>query len=81
MNKSDTSPAARKVLIDLWRKMPPEVKFRRVFEAYEFGKMLAMAGLRDRHPDASEKRIWHLWAKQHLGGKLYEKVYGGLPDE
>jgi hypothetical protein len=81
MNKSDTSPAARKVLIDLWRKMPPEVKFRRVFEAYEFGKMLAMAGLRDRHPDASEERIWHLWAKQHLGGKLYEKVYGGLPDE
>ncbi len=81
MNEPETSPDARQVLIDVLGKMPPEEKFRRVFDAYEFGKMLAMAGLRDRYPDASEKKIWYLWAKQHLGEELYEKVYGSVPDE
>ncbi len=81
MEKSDTSPEARQVLIDLYRKMPPEVKFRRVFEAYQTGKMLAMAGLRDLYPDASEKKIWYLWAKQHLGDELFKELYGAVPDE
>jgi len=48
MNMEDTSPEAQQVLIDLYRKMPPGEKFRRVFDAYETGKMLAMAGLRQR---------------------------------
>jgi hypothetical protein len=81
MEKSDTSPEARQVLISLYRKMPMEVKFRRVFEAYQTGKILAMAGLRDRYPDASEKKIWYLWAKQHLGDELFKEVYGAVPDE
>ncbi|MFH1716945.1 MAG: hypothetical protein ABIF19_06310, partial [Planctomycetota bacterium] len=69
-SKSDTSPEAQQVLIDLYRKMPPGEKFRRVFDAYETGKLLAMAGLRQRYPGASEKKIWYLWAKQHLGDDL-----------
>jgi hypothetical protein len=81
MEKSDTSPDARRVLIDLYRKMPPEIKFRRVFEAYQTGKMLAMAGLKDRYPEASEKKIWYLWAKQHLGDELFKEIYGAVPDE
>ena len=81
MNKNDTSPEAQQVLISLYRKMPPEVKFRRVFEAYQTGKMLAIAGLRQRHPNASEKKIWYLWAKQHLGNELFDKVYGAILDE
>jgi len=48
MNKSDTSLEARKVLIELWRKMPPEVKFRRVFEAYEFGKRMTFGAMSRR---------------------------------
>ena len=71
MNMEDTSPEAKQVLIDLYRKMPPGEKFRRVFDAYETGKLLAMAGLRQRYPEASEKKIWYLWAKQHLGDDLH----------
>ena len=81
MNGEDTSPQAQAVLIDLYRNMPPEVKFRRVFEAYQTGKMLAMAGLRQRHPEAGEKKIWYLWAQQHLGDELFKEVYGAVPDE
>ena len=68
-------------MIDLYRKMPPAVKVRRIFSAYETGKILAMAGLRLLHPDASEKQIWYLWAKKHLGEKLFKQVYGALPNE
>lgn len=81
MEKNDTSPEAQKVLIDLYRQMPAEVKFRRVFDAYQTGKLLAIAGLRDRYPNASEKKIQHLWAKQHLGEKLFKEIYGAVPDE
>lgn len=81
MNSPDTSPQAQQVLIELYRKMPPDIKFKRIFEAYQTGKMLAMAGLRERYPDAGEKKIWYLWAKQHLGDDLFEKVYGEVPDE
>jgi len=81
MNEKDTSPEAREVLIDLYRKMPPAVKVRRIFSAYQTGKILAMTGLRLLHPDAGEKQIWYLWAKKHLGEKLFKQVYGALPNE
>ena len=81
MNEKDTSPDARQVLVDIYRQMPIPVKTMRIFEAYHTGKMLAMAGLRESHPQASEKQIWYLWAKQHLGEKLFNDVYGEVPDE
>ncbi|MCH7556444.1 MAG: hypothetical protein IIB56_03205 [Planctomycetes bacterium] len=81
MNEKDTSPDAQRVLVDIYRKMPANIKIRRIFEAYQTGKILAMAGLRESHPQASEKQIWYLWAKQHLGEKLFNEVYGALPDE
>ena len=81
MNKTDTSPEAQQVLNEIYRKMPITVKVKRIFEAYQTGKILAMAGLRDRYPQASEKKIWYLWAKQHLGEKLFNEVYREVPDE
>jgi hypothetical protein len=51
-------------------------KFELIFDTYEMGKQLAMAGLRLRHPDATEKELRRLWAQQHLGRDLFEEVYG-----
>jgi len=81
MNKTDTSPEAEQVLLDIYRKMPAAVKFERIFSAYQFGKMLAMAGLRDLYPNVTEKQIWLLWAKRHLGEKLFSEVYGNVFNE
>jgi len=81
MNKTDTSPEAEQVLLEIYREMPAAVKFERIFSAYQFGKMLAMAGLRDLYPNVTEEQIWLLWAKRHLGEKLFNEVYGGIPDE
>jgi hypothetical protein len=81
MNKTDTSPEAQHILNEIYQKMPVTTKVRLIFEAYQTGKMLAMAGLRDRYPQASEEKIWRLWAKQHLGEKLFSEAYGEVSDE
>jgi hypothetical protein len=73
---NDTSPEAQQVVYEIYRKMTPAEKLLRVFDAYQTGKLLAMAGIRMRNPDATEEQVWQLWAKQHLGEKLYNKVYG-----
>jgi hypothetical protein len=80
MNQTDTSPEARQVLLDIYRRMPIAVKFERIFSAYQTGKMLAMAGLKLLYPNATEKQIWFLWAKRHLGENLFNKVYGDVLD-
>jgi len=76
MNNSDTSPDARRVVCELYRGMTPARKGGLISQAYEFGRSLAMAGIRLRHPNVTDAEIRHIWAKQHLGDKLYEQAYG-----
>ena len=77
----DTTENARKLVVQLYRQMSVCEKATRIFEAYNTGKMLAMAGLRQLHPDATKEQIWRLWAKQHLGETLFDKAYGDSADE
>ena len=81
MYEKDTSPEARKVLIDRYRMMPTTVKGELIFDACRTGKMLAMAGIKRLHPNISETEVRQLWAKGHLGEKLFKDVYGALGDE
>lgn len=74
--KSDTTPEARRVLYELYRRMSPARKFQLLCDTYEMGKDLALAGLRMRYPEANKDQLWRLWARQHLGQELFEKVYG-----
>jgi len=81
MNLKDTSPEAQSVQIEIYRRMTVAEKTRRIFDAYNTGRVLAMAGLRERYPVASEKKIRQLWAQEHLGKELFQQVYGEMPDE
>jgi hypothetical protein len=74
--KSDTAPEARRVQYDLYRRMPLGRRLELVFDMYDTGQRLALAGLRMQHPDASEEELWRLWARRHLGEELFERVYG-----
>ena len=76
MKNSDTSPEARQVVWESYRRMSPARKFELICQAYRFGQTLAMAGIRLCCPDASDEQVWRIWAKRHLGEDLYEKVYG-----
>ncbi len=74
--KSDTPPEVLRVQYEIYRQMSPARKFQLIFDTYEMGRQLAMAGLRMRHPNATREELWRLWAQQHLGRELFQKVYG-----
>jgi hypothetical protein len=80
MSISDTTPKAREVQYDLYRRMSPARKIEMVFDACRTGRLLSMAGIRMQNPSASEDEVWHIWAKRHLGEELYKKVYGNRRD-
>ncbi len=74
--KNDTTPDALAVQYEIYRRMSPAKKLQLIFDMYEMGKHLAMAGIRMRNPDATEEQVWRIWARQHLGSELFETVYG-----
>ncbi len=77
----DTTPQARSVQHELYRKMSPADKLTLVFETYHTGKRLAMAGIKMRNPHANDEEIWQLWAREQLGTELYDMAYGALSCE
>jgi len=81
MNQKDTTKQANQVLLGICRGMSSSSKGNLIFDVYRTGRELAMAGLRESHPHATEKQIWYLWAKRHLGEKLFKDVYGDVLDE
>ena len=76
MRTRDTSKQASDMVTQLYRNMSPAKKWTLIGNAMQMGQQLAMAGLRQLHPNANKDEIWHLWAKQHLGEELYQAAYG-----
>ena len=72
----DTSPEAEQVLMDLLRKAPAWRKLEMVAELNRTVRMLAMSGLRERYPDATEPELRRHLADLLLGPELAEKAYG-----
>ncbi|MHC4237508.1 MAG: hypothetical protein ACYSOF_07890 [Planctomycetota bacterium] len=64
------------LITQLYREMSPVKKWKLLGDAIQMGRQLAMAGLRQLHPQANEDEIQCLWAKQYLGEELYKEVYG-----
>jgi len=81
MKNSDTSPEARRVVCELYRRMTPARKFELISQAYDFGRSIAMAGIRLRNPEATDEQARSIWARQHLGRELYEQAYGSKDNE
>jgi hypothetical protein len=76
MGITDTSRDARKTQYELYRQMTPARKLGLVFDAYRTGQLLSIAGIRMQYPSAGKNEVWNIWAKRHLGEKLYKKIYG-----
>ena len=81
MDNNDTSLESQEVLADIYRRMLPAENVRRIFSAYQTGRELCIAGLKLSHPQATEKQLWYLWARQHLGDNLFEEVYGAAKND
>lgn len=72
----DTSPEAERVLIELLRRMPAWRKLQMVDEMNRTVRMLALAGLRQRFPRASDAELHRHLADLLLGEELAARVYG-----
>jgi len=74
----DTSPEAEAVMLAIYRRMPPWRKLELVDDAIVTSRLLAMAGLRRRHPDESPARLRRRLLGLVLGEELATRVYGPL---
>jgi hypothetical protein len=83
MCPSDTSPEAWEVFLDIQRRMSPGEKIARAMEHSNFVRSLIKAGIRRRHPNATEEEVFLRFARQTLGNELFRRAYGDLlaPDE
>lgn len=77
----DTHPKAEAVLIRLLSEAPPWRKLEMVDQLNQAVKLLALTGLRQRYPDASEAQLHRRLASLLLGEDLACKAYGALPEE
>jgi hypothetical protein len=81
LGQSDTSPEAEKVLIDLYRRMPGWQKLQQVMDLNRTVNDLALADIRRRHPQATERELLLRLASRRLPPDTMRQVFGWDPDE
>jgi hypothetical protein len=64
---SDTSPEAEKVLIEVYRRMPPAQKWLQLGQMYDDARALHAAGVRLRNPGATARDVQADWLRVNLG--------------
>ena len=72
---SDTHPKMEQMQIELIRRMPSWKKFSVIDGLNETVKLMAIAGIKQRNPDATPKQVHRLLAELMLGKELARKVY------
>lgn len=72
---SDTSRQAEQIQVELWRRMSPLEKARAVSTICEAVQELSLAGIRLRHPDASDRECMLRLAALKLGTTLTLNAY------
>jgi hypothetical protein len=75
---ADTSPEIEEFQIQRLRQMPPWRKLALVGEMNRTVRTLALAGLRQRHPDDTPAQQQRRLADMILGPELASRVYGPL---
>lgn len=74
----DTTPDAEAVQIEIYRRMSARRKLELVEEENRTARELALAGLRQRHPDAGPEELFRRLMDLLLGEELAAQVYGPL---
>jgi hypothetical protein len=78
---ADTSPDIENMQIERLRQMPPWRKLALSCEMNQTVRALALAGLRQRHPDDTPAQRQRRLADLLLGPELAARVYGPLSEE
>ena len=77
----DTSREAEDFLFAAYRRMEPWEKMHLVCELTRAAKTVAMAGLRERHPRASERELELRLAVLRYGPELVKEAFGWVAPE
>jgi hypothetical protein len=77
----DTHPEIERLQIERLRQMPPWRKVALMAEMGQTVRALAMAGLRQRHPEDTPARRRRRLADLLLGPELAAKAYGPWSEE
>jgi hypothetical protein len=75
---SDTDPKVEALQIKLWRQASPTRKMNMLAQLNASVRILALAGLRSRYPNATEIELCRRLANLILGEELARKVYGEM---
>ena len=75
-NLSDTHPRMQQLYIQLMREATPAQKLRWVAEMNASVRLLMLAGLKRRFPQAGQAELQRRMADLLLGADLAERVYG-----
>lgn len=75
---SDTDPKIEQMQIELWRQASPTRKMHMLAQLNASVRILALAGLRSRYPNATETELRRRLADLLLGEELARKVYGEI---
>lgn len=78
---NDTHPKIEEMLIERYRTMSDTEKWQRMTELCQFAEMMALADVRERYPDATERECFLRVASRRLSADLMRKVYNWDPDE
>ncbi|MBI3447414.1 MAG: hypothetical protein HY049_00630 [Acidobacteria bacterium] len=71
----DTSAEAERIQLELWRQMSPAEKLHLVSEISRAADTMCLAGIRMRHPEASDREIFLRFAIIRLGAELAGRAY------
>ncbi len=77
---SDTDPKMEALQIRLLRATPAWRKLEMLAQLNASARLLALSGLRRRHPKAGEKELRRRLADLLLGEELARKVYGEIEE-
>lgn len=73
---ADVTPEIEAIVVDGWRRMSPAEKVRQVRELTRTTRRFALAGLRDRHPNASDEELRRRLAAFWLDREMMVRVFG-----
>ena len=73
---NDTHPQIEALQIQLWRQATPTRKMEMVAQLNKSARTLALTGLRDLFPQASEAELHFKLAVLLLGEEIARKAYG-----
>lgn len=77
---SDTTAEAEAVLVRLWRETPGWRKWELMEDMNRTARALALAGLRQRYPDARPEELRRRLADLLLGPELAALAFGPGPE-